>query len=585
MRCARKILSVMLGASFLLCGTLAPAAAAEPADLLLFNGKVLTIDRAFSIEKAVIVRNGKILAVGGDELAQRYEANQKIDLHGRVLMPGFMDTHVHIMALGKRDIDPSKAKSIADIQRMLKAKAAELGPGEWITGFGWDEAQLEEKRNLTRQDLDAATPNNPVTLTRAGGHSAVGNSLALKIAGIDRSTPDPKSGLIEHDVSGEPNGIIRERNDLFRNHVPEEKYEDLRPSYIAVLKHLFTLGITSFESASTTIDDEPVGHGGIAHPGPDLTFKRFQAIAAETAIPRATLYISYPGPERLRAFPHHSGFGDERVRIGPIGENAVDGGFTGPTAWTLADYKGMPGFRGKGRFTDEELQAMVDTAASLGWQMGLHCIGDAAIQQTIAVYDRSLAQYPGIDHQGAERRWFTDHFTIMPPDATMALMAKDHIIAAAQPNFGYTLEARYEQTLDDWRMTHNNPVATPTRKFGIFMTFGSDNLPIDPRVGIYFAVTRRGPDGVQHGFKEEAISRPEAIRMYTANGPYLSWEEKIKGTLEPGKLADLIVLNADPLTVPEAELLSLKVDLTYLGGKLVYDRSRSEPRAAQADSR
>jgi predicted amidohydrolase YtcJ len=251
----------------------------------------------------------------------------------------------------------------------------------------------------------------------------------------------------------------------------------------------------------------------------------------------------------------------------------VDGGFTGPTAWTLVDYKGMPGFRGKGRYTDAELQDMVNTAASLGWQMGLHCIGDAAIQQTIIAYDKALAKYPGIDHMGDDRRWFTDHFTIMPPDATMATMAKDKILIAQQPNFGYTLEARYNQTMDEWRVTHNNSVATPVKKFGIFMAFGSDNLPVDPRVGLYFATTRRGPDGVQHGHAEESVSRPEAIRMYTANGPYLSWEENIKGTLEPGKLADMIVLDEDVLTVPDAQLLTLQIDRTYLGGKLVYERT------------
>ncbi|MEA3181154.1 MAG: hypothetical protein QOI59_4677 [Gammaproteobacteria bacterium] len=121
-------------------------------------------------------------------------------------------------------------------------------------------------------------------------------------------------------------------------------------------------------------------------------------------------------------------------------------------------------------------------------------------------------------------------------------------------------------------MTHNNSVATPVKKFGIFMAFGSDNLPVDPRVGLYFATTRRGPDGVQHGYAEESVSRPEAIRMYTANGPYLSWEENIKGTLEPGKLADMIVLDEDILTVPDEQLLTLRIDRTYLGGKLVYER-------------
>jgi len=155
---------------------------------------------------------------------------------------------------------------------------------------------------------------------------------------------------------------------------------------------------------------------------------------------------------------------------------------------------------------------------------------------------------------------------------TMAMMAKDRILIAQQPNFGYTLEGRYNQTLDDWRVTHNNSVATPAKKFGIFVAFGSDNLPIDPRVGLYFATTRRGPDGVRHGYEEERVSRPDAIRMYTANGPYLSWEETLKGTLEPGKLADMIVLDRDILTVPDEQLLTLQVDRTYLGGKLVHQR-------------
>ena len=223
-----------------------PAAAQEKADLLLYNGKVLTVDSTFSIKNAVVVKDGKIVAVGGNELANRYTAQTRVDLKDRVLMPGFMDTHLHIIALSRRDIEPDKAHSITEIQQMLRAKARELGPGEWITGYGWDEAQLAEKHNPTRQDLDVATPDNPVVLTRAGGHSVVGNSLALKIAGIDRNTPDPKAALIEHTSDGEPNGIVRE-NDPFGTHVPREKFETLRASYISALKHLFELGITRFD--------------------------------------------------------------------------------------------------------------------------------------------------------------------------------------------------------------------------------------------------------------------------------------------------------------------------------------------------
>ncbi len=170
----------------------------------------------------------------------------------------------------------------------------------------------------------------------------------------------------------------------------------------------------------------------------------------------------------------------------------------------------------------------------------------------------------------ADHRWFTDHFTIMPPDATMQTMARDKVMIAQQPNFLYNLEDRYTQVLDDWRLAHNNAVATPVKKFGLFMAFGSDNLPVGPLVGLYAAITRKGPSGVVHG-AEEAVSRAEAIRMYTANGAYLSWEENQKGTLEPGKLADMIVLPFDPLTAPPEALLKDKVDMTFVGGKLVYD--------------
>jgi predicted amidohydrolase YtcJ len=283
-------------------------------------------------------------------------------------------------------------------------------------------------------------------------------------------------------------------------------------------------------------------------------------------LPRATLYISFPGEARMKAFGKKSGDGDDRVRLGAIGENLVDGGFTGPTAWLLADYKGQPGFRGKGRFTDQELQEMVDKANEYGWQIGLHAIGDAAIVQTVNAYVASLKKTPRQDH-----RWFLDHFTIMPPDETMKAMADNGIMIAQQPNFLYNLEGRYQATLDDWRLSHNNSIATPAKKHGIFMAFSSDNLPIDPRVGLYAATTRKGPSGIVHG-AEEAVSREEAIRMYTANGAYLSWEEKTKGTLELGKLADMVVLEQDPLKVSDSELLTLNVDMTFVGGKMIYKR-------------
>jgi predicted amidohydrolase YtcJ len=564
-----KSCAMILG---LVLAAAAPAFAAEPVDLLLVHGKILTVDPGFTIASAVAVKDGKVVAVGGDDIARRYRAARTVDLGGRVLMPGFNDTHVHIQPMAHRQIDMTGVASIADLQARIKAKAAELGPGEWITGATWDEALLAEKRVPLRQDLDKAAPANPVMLVRAGGHSVTGNSMALRLAGVDRAMPDPDSGVIEHDAAGEPNGVIRERIDLYSRLVPPESWAALRPTYIAAMKRLLTLGITSFHSATTTIDDEPVGKGGIAAPGSGLTYRRLRAIYDEIGadLPRATTYIAYPGPERLAAFPMRSGDGDTRVRIGGIGESSVDGGFTGPAAWMLVDYKGMPGFRGKPRMTDAELQAMVDDCARNGWQMALHAIGDAAIVHAVDAYSHALRTIQGPGRTGKDRRWFLDHFTIMPPEATMKTMAEDGIMIAQQPNFLYNLEGRYEAWLDDERLAHNNSVATPLAH-GVFIAFSSDNLPIGPMVGLYAAVTRKGPSGRVHG-AEEAISRPLAIRMYTANTAYLSWEEKVKGTLEPGRLADMIVLDRDPLTVPAEQLLETRVDMTFVGGKLVYER-------------
>ena len=578
----RIVLRLALSAS--LIGLATPLLAKERVDLILHHGQVLTVDSKFSVRTAVAVRGEKIVAVGGEELLKRYTAAKVIDLEGRTLMPGFIDTHLHPIPLAPSDIDVEKARSIGEVQAMLRKKAAELGPGKWITGYGWQESNFTENRNLSRADLDIGAPDNPVLLARAGSHSATANTAALRIAAIDRTTPDPKGGLIEHDAAGEPNGVIRERQDVVAKFVPEATWDEMRAPTISTLRGLLALGITSFHDASGSIDDEPIGRGGAISTGDGelqivgslLTFRRARALYAELSseLPRITMYISYPGAERLKAFPHHTGYGDEHVRLGAIGENLVDGGFTGPTAWLLADYKNQPGFRGKGRFTDAELQDLVDNSAKLGWQMGLHCIGDAAIVQTIAAYDKSLSKIPDAAHKPEDRRWFTDHFTIMPPDATMATMARQHIAIAQQPNFMYNLEDRYIKLLDDWRLEHNNPIATPVKKFGLFMAFSSDNLPIGPLVGLYAAITRKGPSGAVHG-AGEAVSRSEAIRMYTANGAYLSWEEKIKGTIEVGKLADMIVLPFDPLKAAPEAFLSGSVDMTILGGKLVYERPKS----------
>ncbi|OJW57621.1 MAG: hypothetical protein BGO57_00355 [Sphingomonadales bacterium 63-6] len=544
--------------------------AAEPADMLFVNGSVVTMDPDHPSATAVAVKDGKILAVGGAELADAYQADQTVDLAGRMLMPGFIDTHIHIIGKSRRAVSLENARSITEVQELVRAKAKELGKGEWIVGYGWDEALFAEKRNLVSTDLDAAAPDNPVALTRAGHHSIVGNSRAIKIAGITKDTPDPERGVIEHYADGQPNGIIRERSDLYLSFVPPPTPEEMKPSFVSALKAVLPFGITSIMEALSTIDDEPVGKGGLAgaQPRTNPTYKQFREIYAEQGadLPRAALYIAYPGAERLKAFPYKTGYGDDRLKLGPIGEApGMDGGFTGPTAWTIDEYKGMPGFHGHAAMELAQADELVRTSRDLGWQIGIHAIGDAAIAALINSYATALDEKPVKDH-----RWFSSHLTMLPPLSTLSTMAEHGIWGAAQPNFLYNLEGRYNQTLEGERLQHINPLGTPLR-WGVRMALGSDNLPIGPLHGFYVAVTRKGESGTVYGM-DEAVSRIAALRAYTQDAAYLTWDESKKGSLTPGKLADMIVLDRNLLTIPDDEILQTKVDMTVIGGKVVYKR-------------
>jgi predicted amidohydrolase YtcJ len=536
------------------------------ADLVLFNGKVLTIDDAFSIREAIVIKDGRIVAVGGNELRNRYTAARTIDLKGRTVMPGFHDTHIHLGGHSRRYIDLNDTTSLTQLKQQVSEKAKELGPGEWITGGGWDEYHFTEQRKPLRGDLDAAAPDNPVVLVRAGGHSSVGNSKALNMADVNSATPDPPRGLIEKDTSGAPNGVIRERNDLYMRLVPKDKPADVRDSLLADVRKQLQLGITSVIEAGSSVDPDVVG----SYAEWELLYQNHGA-----ELPRASVQVGYPSPQgqaklgamKLKEFGKKTGDGNEQLRVGSIGEMAADGGFTGPTAWSLVDYKGLPGFRGRAFFTPAEIHANIEEGHKLGWQFGIHAIGDAAIKMTVDALDDVLAKYPRNDH-----RHYLCHFTVLPPAHTMELMAKDKIHIAQQPNFTYNLEGRYVETLEGSRLATNNAITTPVKKYGLFMAFGSDNLPIGPMVGLYAAVTRKGESGKVYG-PGEAVSIKEAITMYTRNGAFLTREEKIKGTLEAGKLADMIVLPEDLLNVAPDKILNMKVDMTIVGGKILYERA------------
>lgn len=528
----------------------ADASARVKADVIFTNGHILTLDDADTVASTLVISSETIAAVGSADLADQYAATQVIDLQGRTLMPGFIDSHTHIYGRPPHYIDLTEVGSVAEIVSLVSAKAQEVGPGNWITGYGWSEDELAEGRRPLIGDLDAAAPGHPVMLTRAGGHSAVFSSAALEIGGVDATTANPDGGIIERDESGALNGVIRERQNLIGDLIPVTPPQALRPSLIENLQALFAKGITSITHANATLETFPVWEAAYAeHRG---------------ALPRASVQLLHEGPEAMAAFGRLSGDGDEHLRVGPL-KIFADGGFTGPAAYTSKPYKGEDEYRGKLNMTETELHDLVIMAHEEGWQLGIHAIGDAAIMLTVDYLIEALTVSPRDDH-----RHYLNHFTVMPDAETMTDMAAHGIAITQQPNFTYTLEGRYVANLDGARLETNNPLRTPM-KHGIHMAISSDILPIGPWVGIYAAVTRKGMSGRVFG-PGEAISRTEALKAYTSKGAWLTREEDSKGMLVPGMLADLIVLSADPLSVPDAELLNIEVLETWLGGQRVYSR-------------
>lgn len=518
------------------------------ADLILSNGKVVSVDEDFSIHSTIVVTDGLVVELGDASLLDKYEAETVTDLGGKTLMPGFIDSHTHISGDPRRYIDLSEVTSISEIQDLIRAKAIELGQGEWITGYGWSEDELAEGRRPLRGDLDVAAPNNPVTLTRAGGHSAVVSTLALGLAEINDSTPDPDGGVIERDENGVANGIIRERQGIVGRLVPEATYEELRASLEVNLNALLAKGITSITDASTPPDEFAMWEEVYATPGVKL--------------PRSAVQFQWFDPEAIAAVKARVGEGTDFLRVGPI-KIFADGGFTGPAAFTKEPYLDQGDYRGYLNMPAEDLVSLINEVHDAGWQMGIHAIGDAAIELVVATLADALERNPREDH-----RTYLNHFSMRPSDETMETMAQYGIHITQQPNFTYTLEGRYVANLDGWRLEHNNPVRSPM-DHGIHVAISSDILPIGPMVGIYAAVTRKGMSGRVFG-PDEAITVEEAIQGYTIKGAYLGFNEDIKGSLEPGKLADMIVLSEDILTVDHERIMDIEVEQTYVGGELVY---------------
>ena len=330
--------------------------------------------------------------------------------------------------------------------------------------------------------------------------------------------------------------------------MPDSTYDELIASLEINLGDLLAKGITSITDASKRPEEYAMFEELYAKP--------------DVKLPRSAVQFQWFDPEGISEVKERVGDGNEFLRIGPI-KVFADGGFTGPAAFTKEPYLNQGDYRGYLNMPAEELVAHINEIHDAGWQMGIHAIGDAAIELVVDTLADALKRNPREDH-----RTYLNHFSMRPSDATMEKMAEHGIHITQQPNFTYTLEGRYVANLDGWRLEHNNPVRSPM-DHGIHVAISSDILPIGPLVGIYAAVTRKGMSGRVFG-ADEAITIEEAIAGYTIKGAYLGFEEDIKGSLEPGKLADMVVLSDDILTIDPEEIMDIEIEQTYVGGVLVY---------------
>jgi hypothetical protein len=541
----------------------------QKADLVIHGGPIFSAQANNQIYQAIAIKDGKIVSVGDEQLVRQVKARQIIDLNGRLAMPGFNDAHSHMRGRAKRYIDLSAVKSIAELQAQISNKVAQLPAGEWITGYGWSEDRFAERRKPTRVDLDTAAPDNPVFLDREGGHSGVANTKALTLAGLTSSSPDPEGGQLEKMADGSLSGIIRENLTIVSSLVPDAEPAELRADLAKRLNALFSLGITSVTDASTSVDD----YRSIWRP--------LYANATQP-LPRATVQINpdlvHLGPEgaiaALASLGAVTGSGTEFLRIGAV-KIFVDGGFTGPAAWTTKGYRNDSDYHGAAAVDLQALEIFSAGAHKAGWQLGYHAIGDLAIKRTVEMFDRILTENPRDNH-----RHHVNHFSVLPDDASLWTMARQQIGIIQQPNFTYSLEDRYRTYLPNDALAHNNAIQTPLG-FGIKMAFSSDIIPIDPRVGIYAAVTRAGLSGAVYG-PDEAIDVPLALQLYTAGGAWMNFRERQVGQIAPGMAADIIIIDRDLLSVSPRDILVAKVDMTFANGKIVFDRAeQGSPRLSR----
>jgi predicted amidohydrolase YtcJ len=548
---------------FLLPGGVVSAGGAEKttqADTVFVHGDIYT-GIAGKRAQAIAVRGDRIVAVGSDSEIRKLKGKHTpvVDLGGHFVVPGFNDAHVHLANGGfeKLNVNLAGVSSLADMQDRIAAGARTTPAGEWLTGRGWDHTRWPGQKLPTRQDLDQVTGDHPAIFTRVDGHIAVANSAALKFAGITTSTPDPPGGKIDRDPRGEPTGVLREtvKDDLLAR-VPPPSPAQRRRALELALADAAQWGVTSAQDNSIWEDF--------------LVFEELERDGKLTL--RIAEWLPFNAPLELLQTRHgHHPRSDNMLRTTML-KGFMDGSLGSRTAAMLAPYADDPGNTGLSRYDQARLNQMAVERVRAGFQLGFHAIGDRAADMALDAFaeaKRDARERGEGPAQGL--RFRIEHAQVTTPEQVKRF-GDLGVIASMQPNHLLTDMRWAEAHLGSERAAHSYA----WKEFldaGVPLAFGTDYPvePITPFRGLYAAVTRRSEDGKQEFFPEGRLAIDQAIAAYTTGSAYAEFAEREKGLLQPGMLADFVVLDRDLTKVPAPEILKTRVLRTVVGGKTVYE--------------
>ena len=529
-------------------------------DLVIVNAIVHTMDPNQPLAEAVAIYGNRIVSIGTSKDVKRMAgpSTRVIDAQKRVVLPGFNDAHVHFLSGGFQlaSVDLRDAATPQEFAERIRRFGAKLPPGRWITGGDWDHERWPDTKLPTRELIDSFTPETPVFVNRLDGHMALANSLALRLAGVTRETLDPQGGVIVRDPkTGEPTGILKDAAQSFVwKVVPPSSFDEKLTAALAATNHAAKLGVTSVQDMSA---------------GDDVGI--YQTLLDRGELKTRVYAVSpLPAWERLARTGVRAHFGSEMLRVGGL-KGFADGSLGSTTALFYEPYKDAPstsGIAGDEMFPEGAMLARVREADRAGLQVIIHAIGDRANDLILTIYEQ-------VERENGEhdRRFRIEHAQHLRAQ-DIPRFARDKVIASMQPYHAID-DGRWAEK----RIGKERAKTTYAFRFmldsGAVLAFGTDwtVAPMDPLLSVYAAVTRRTLDGKNaNGWvPEQKISVEEAVRAYTVGSAYAEFQETVKGSITPGKLADLVILSRDIFKIDPKDIESTKVVMTILDGRVVYE--------------